>query len=267
MCGIAGMIWTDPQRVGDAEPLEEALAAIWRRGPDGQGTLIRPGITAGMRRLAIIDLEGGQQPIFNETGDVGVLFNGEIYNFRELRKRCEARGHVFRTRSDTEVLVHLYEDQGPDFVSLLNGMFAFVIWDGPARRALLARDRFGIKPLHIARTHNGLAFASEVKALAAAKWVSREINRDTLSAYMRFGWVPDQGAGPPDRRRGRASTGRGRAGGTVSQRLHRLVSAGPRGPSPSYRLPCHMVAFRERDHRFPVGIARKKNRPSGGDRC
>jgi asparagine synthase (glutamine-hydrolysing) len=192
MCGIAGMIWNDPQRVGDAEPLEEALAAIWRRGPDGQGTLRAPGITAGMRRLAIIDLEGGQQPIFNETGDVGVLFNGEIYNFRELRKQCEARGHVFRTRSDTEVLVHLYEDHGPDFVSVLNGMFAFVIWDAPARRAVLARDRFGIKPLHIARTPDGLAFASEVKALAAAKWVAREINRDTLSAYMRFGWVPDQ---------------------------------------------------------------------------
>jgi len=192
MCGIAGMIWHDPERVGDAEPLEEALAAIWRRGPDGQGVLLRPGITAGMRRLAIIDLAGGQQPIFNETGEVGVLFNGEIYNFRELRRQCEAKGHVFSTRSDTEVLVHLYEDRGPDFVSLLNGMFAFVIWDEPRRLALLARDRFGIKPLHLAQAREGLAFASEIKAMAAARWLTPQMNHATLSAYMRFGWVPDK---------------------------------------------------------------------------
>jgi asparagine synthase (glutamine-hydrolysing) len=191
VCGIVGMIWTDPGRVEDREVVRRSLAAIRHRGPDGEGTLITPGFAGGMRRLAIIDLATGDQPIFNETGDLGVLFNGEIYNYRELRRLAESRGHRFRTESDTEVLVHLMEEFGPAFVSRLDGMFAFAIWDAPRRRCLLGRDRFGVKPLHLAWTKAGLAFASETKALAAAGWIRPELERSSLGSYMRFGWVPD----------------------------------------------------------------------------
>jgi asparagine synthase (glutamine-hydrolysing) len=144
-----------------------------------------------MRRLAIIDLAGGDQPIFNETGDVGVLFNGEIYNFRELRRELEAKGHRFRTHGDTEVLVHLYEEHGAAFLGRLDGMFAFAIWDAKRRRALLARDRFGVKPLYLARTKAGLAFASETKAMAAAGWIHPDIDRRALAEYFRFAWIPE----------------------------------------------------------------------------
>jgi asparagine synthase (glutamine-hydrolysing) len=191
MCGIVGIVWADPNRLGGAESLRDGLDAIVHRGPDGEGLLVQPGICAGMRRLSIIDIEGGQQPIFNETGTVGVLFNGEIYNFVELRRELVARGHTFRTRSDTEVIVHMYEEFGSSFVERLDGMFAFVVWDAAEKRAFLARDRFGIKPLHLVTTREGLAFASEIKALVAAGWVEPRLERSTLPAYVRFGWVPD----------------------------------------------------------------------------
>jgi asparagine synthase (glutamine-hydrolysing) len=192
VCGIAGIVWADPLRAEGPEPVRRALRAIAHRGPDGEGVLAQPGISAGMRRLSIIDIEGGQQPIFNETGGVAVLYNGEIYNFIELRRDLEARGHRFKTRSDTEVIVHSYEEYGPSFVERLDGMFAFVVWDATHKRALFGRDRFGIKPLHLASTRHGLAFASEIKAMVAAGWIEPQLNRAAVPSYVRLGWVPDQ---------------------------------------------------------------------------
>lgn len=191
MCGIAGIVFRDGACVELDGRLGQALDAIQHRGPDGVGTLLRPGISAGMRRLAIVDLAGGDQPIFNEDGTVGVLFNGEIYNHRELRRELVARGHRFRTQSDTEVLVHLYEDEGPAFVSRLDGMFAFCVWDAKTKTALLARDRFGIKPLHLHRAAKGLAFGSEIKALVSGGWLEPQANLNALPSYLAFGWVPE----------------------------------------------------------------------------
>ncbi|MEQ1862046.1 MAG: asparagine synthase (glutamine-hydrolyzing) [Chthoniobacteraceae bacterium] len=184
MCGIAGFI--DP-----ALPQEEArawldrmLALIVHRGPDGSGTHVATPLAIGMRRLSIIDLEGGAQPIWNEDKTIGVVFNGEIYNYRELTAELQAAGHVFRTRSDTEVLVHLYEEHGDALFSKLRGMFAFALLDTRRRRVLLARDHFGQKPLYLTRDAGGrFAFASELKSLLALPWVDRELDGDALGVY------------------------------------------------------------------------------------
>src|SRR5262249_38766485 len=138
------------------------------RGPDGQGFRLAPGVALGIQRLAIIDLATGDQPITNEDDSVVVICNGEIYNHVELRAVLEARGHRFRTRSDVEVIVHLYEEDGVEAVQRLRGMFAFALWDASRRRLWLARDRLGIKPLHYAVTPGGIYFASEQKAILAA---------------------------------------------------------------------------------------------------
>ena len=163
MCGIAGF-WSEDERVAAALP--RALAALVHRGPDDEGCLRSAPVALGMRRLSIVDIEGGRQPIANEDGSVAVVGNGEIYDFVELRRELEGRGHRFRTRSDVEVIVHLYEEEGPELCARLGGMFAFALWDARRRRLLLARDRFGKKPLYWARTPDGgLAFASELKGL------------------------------------------------------------------------------------------------------
>lgn len=192
MCGIVGVVWADPSREGDRGPLEAGLTSITHRGPDDAGAWVTPGFTAGMRRLSIIDIAGGHQPVFNESGTVGVVFNGEIYNFKQLRRRCEALGHSFATDSDTEVLVHLYEELGSDLVRELDGMFAFAIWDSRNRRALIARDRFGVKPLHLHRSSEGLAFASELKALAAAGWLEPTLDSSAIAQYLHYGYVPER---------------------------------------------------------------------------
>ena len=155
------------------------LQTIVHRGPDGEGRLDRPGLALGMRRLAIIDLAGGDQPIFNEDGSVAVVFNGEIYNFRELRADLERRGHRFATRSDTEVLVHGYEQWGDEMLHRLVGMFAFALWDENRRRLLVARDRFGKKPLYYSHRGGEVVFGSEIKALLAQ--VSPRISTTPLS--------------------------------------------------------------------------------------
>src|SRR5688572_10571596 len=149
MCGIAGFAGRSSDR-GASMELRAMCDAIVHRGPDEAGYLLRPqfGLALGMRRLSIIDLAGGSQPIANEDASLQVVFNGEIYNFRELRRDLERRGHRFTTHSDTEVLVHLYEERGDALVDLLRGMFAFAIWDERRHRLLLARDRLGIKPLY-----------------------------------------------------------------------------------------------------------------------
>ena len=151
-------------------------SAIVHRGPDDEGVYLGDGVALGMRRLSIIDLEGGHQPIANEDGSVWIVFNGEIYNYRELRRELERRGHVFQTDSDTETIVHLYEDDGARCVERLRGMFAFAIWDERRRQLLLARDRLGIKPLYYAERDNELVFASELKPILQLARVPRAID-------------------------------------------------------------------------------------------
>jgi asparagine synthase (glutamine-hydrolysing) len=160
------------------------------RGPDAQGFHEADGIAFGVRRLSIIDVPGGKQPITNEDGTVIVVFNGEIYNHRSLRNRLEGQGHIFRTNSDTEVLVHLYEEYGDSLSQLLQGMFAFSLWDVKRNRLLLVRDRLGIKPLYYAITRDGLVFASEAKALFQNHAIKPEINPDAFDSYLSLRYVP-----------------------------------------------------------------------------
>jgi asparagine synthase (glutamine-hydrolysing) len=164
---------------------------IRHRGPDDEGHFVAPGVALGMRRLSIIDVAGGHQPIENEDGSVVVVFNGEIYNHRELHARLHAAGHRFATCSDTEVLVHLYEEHGDRMVHALRGMFGFAIWDARRQRLLLARDRVGIKPLYYWETSDGVAFASELRALLALGAVPRQVDRAAVGQYLAFGYVPD----------------------------------------------------------------------------
>src|SRR5687768_15834231 len=148
MCGISGIIYFDAHRPVEAYRLHQMADALAHRGPDAEGFWIRAGIGLAHRRLSIIDLENGDQPIANEDGSIQVVFNGEIYNYQELRQGLVQKGHRFRTESDTEVLVHLYEEAGEDLVQRLRGMFAFGLWDDRRQRLLLARDRIGLKPLY-----------------------------------------------------------------------------------------------------------------------
>jgi asparagine synthase (glutamine-hydrolysing) len=164
--------------------------SIAHRGPDAEGFLNEPGLGLVHRRLSIIDLSGGSQPLGNEDGSVQVVFNGEIYNFQEVRRGLEARGHRFRTNSDTEILVHLYEDEGERLVERLRGMFTFALWDRPNRRLLLARDRLGIKPLYVFRDAEKLLFGSELKAILAYPGIGREVDVEALEDYFAFGMVP-----------------------------------------------------------------------------
>jgi asparagine synthase (glutamine-hydrolysing) len=189
VCGIAG--FTADTLIGHrADAVIRAMCdALRHRGPDDEG-YHTGGAVLGARRLSIIDLAGGHQPIPNEDGTVWVVQNGEIYNFPELRAEAARRGHRFRTRSDTEVLVHLYEDHGPDLVDRLEGMFAFAVWDARLRRLVLARDRMGKKPLHYARPRGGLVFASELKALLRHPGVTPALSAAALARYLAFDYVP-----------------------------------------------------------------------------
>jgi asparagine synthase (glutamine-hydrolysing) len=163
---------------------------IRHRGPDDHGMHIEPRVGLGMRRLSIIDLAEGHQPMYNEDGTVAIVFNGEIYNYQQLRRELLARGHRLRTHSDTETIAHLYEDFGADCVKHLRGMFAFALWDQSRRRLLLARDRFGIKPLYVAASDSQLAFASELKALFDAGSVEANLDWRAIEAYFRLGYIP-----------------------------------------------------------------------------
>src|SRR5213079_1020062 len=165
MCGIAGVVPLNGGAAADGAQLAAMCATIVHRGPDDEGCDIREGISLGMRRLSIIDVAGGHQPIYNEDRTIRVVFNGEIYNFAELRAELIARGHRFRTQSDTEVIVHAYEQWGERAVERFRGMFAYALWDEPNRRLLLVRDRIGVKPLYYAVTASGVSFGSEMKAV------------------------------------------------------------------------------------------------------
>lgn len=192
MCGIAGVAHADPARPV-AEPLLRAMCAVMRhRGPDDEGVLSAPGVGLGMRRLSIIDLAGGRQPIANEDGSIHVVLNGEIYNYQELRPGLEAKGHVFKTHSDTEVIVHLYEEHGDACVESLRGMFAFALWDAKRQRLLAARDRLGKKPLHYAVLRDRLLFASEMKSILVDPAVPREVDPVALDQYLTFEYVPGE---------------------------------------------------------------------------
>lgn len=192
MCGISGFSSANPAL--SLEALNQSLSAIRHRGPDGQGVFQQGQVCMGMRRLAIIDVEGGHQPIYNEDRSLAVVFNGEIYNYRELMTGLKARGHHFETESDTEVLVHLYEEKGPGMLEDLRGMFAFSIYDSRDQSLFIARDRFGKKPLYYTRpATGGLLYASELKALrplaraAAEKW---QINEQAIYDYLSLGVIP-----------------------------------------------------------------------------
>jgi asparagine synthase (glutamine-hydrolysing) len=190
MCGIAGFIEQDlAERDSDGQ-LRRMLARITHRGPDGEGVHAENGFAMGMRRLSIIDLEGGGQPIWNEDQTVGVVFNGEIYNYLEIRRDLETRGHSFRTSSDTEVLVHLYEECGETMLSRLRGMFAFAILDRARRSILVARDHFGQKPLYYTSAPGRFAFASEMKSLFAVPWVRRELSDVAFLDYASWLSLP-----------------------------------------------------------------------------
>lgn len=188
MCGIAGVV--DQRRRPDSRGLDAMLKTMRHRGPDDEGTFVEGPVAMGMRRLSIIDLGGGHQPIANEDRSVWVVFNGEIYNFVELRAELVQRGHVFATQSDTEVLVHLYEEHGDSFATRLNGMFAFAIWDTERRRLLVARDQMGIKPLYWSWRDGRLSFASELKCLLAGSEDSYALDRDAIAAYLHLGYIP-----------------------------------------------------------------------------
>ena len=195
MCGITGFVDLQHRLAPDeaAATLERMCRVIAHRGPDDQGTMqTDDGAHLGMRRLSIIDLAGGHQPISNEDGTVSIVFNGEIYNYRELQPELEARGHHFQTHSDTEVIVHSYEEFGPDCVAKLRGMFAFAIWDAKKQSLFIARDRVGKKPLYYTLTPEGaLIFGSELKSLLQHPSVRREVNPRAIDAYLTWGYVPD----------------------------------------------------------------------------
>ena len=190
MCGICGICVPDGAPPPDREALRGATGVMAHRGPDADGLWLQGNVGLGHRRLSIIDLAGGDQPMYNEDGSVVVVFNGEIYNYLELRPGLEERGHRLATVSDTEVIAHLYEEMGPDCLEPLNGMFAIALWDVKERRLLLARDRMGEKPLYYHLAGGTLVFASELKALLRFPQVKAEVDPQALDDYLAYGYVP-----------------------------------------------------------------------------
>jgi asparagine synthase (glutamine-hydrolysing) len=202
MCGICGEVRRSGARPGALSAMARAIA---HRGPDDEGFHVSGPVGLANRRLSIIDVDGGHQPIANEAGDVHVVLNGEIYNHQALRDELKGRGHRFSTASDTEVIVHLYEERGDDCVSALDGMFAFALWDERRQRLLLARDPLGQKPLYWARTAEGLVFASEIKSILASGDVTASLNAEALHHYLSLRFIP-----PPD---------------TMFEGIHKLAAA------------------------------------------
>lgn len=191
MCGIAGFARAGGCRPGDELLLNRMCDSIRHRGPDDDGRQIIGEAALGMRRLSIIDVAGGQQPISNETGDITVVYNGEIYNYHELRARLLKAGHQLSTRSDTETLVHLYEDDGDRLVDSLRGMYGFAIWDAHRQRLVLARDRLGIKPLYYWERADGISFASELRSFLVDPAFEPRLNEEAIALFLTFGYVPD----------------------------------------------------------------------------
>jgi asparagine synthase (glutamine-hydrolysing) len=191
MCGICGIFNRERTFGVDRDTLRRMNQRIVHRGPDDEGLFVESNVGLAMRRLSIIDVKTGHQPIANEDESVWIVYNGELYNHLELRKDLEARGHRYRTKSDTETVVHLYEEHGRDCVKYLRGMYAFAIWDRGSRRLLIARDRLGIKPLYYQFDGNRLLFGSEIKTILADPGVKPEFNRGTLAEYLAFGYIAE----------------------------------------------------------------------------
>ncbi len=189
MCGIVGVVKLNPRETVDEARLARMRDVLRHRGPDGEGLWIAGPVGLGMRRLAIVDVVGGRQPMANEDGTVWIVFNGEIYNHAELRPGLEQRGHRYRTRSDTETILHLYEEEGERCVERLQGMFAFALWDRKRGRLLLARDRLGIKPLYYAWSDHELVFASEIKAILAGGSIRPALNEAIIPEFLATGFV------------------------------------------------------------------------------
>jgi asparagine synthase (glutamine-hydrolysing) len=199
MCGIAGFVESSavaaPLRMDTSRALVHRMCEVIRhRGPDDEGAWVDEGVALGMRRLSIIDLSSGQQPIHNEDRTVWIVFNGEIYNFKELRHDLEGTGHHFYTSSDTEAIVHAYERWGAAAISRLRGMFGLAIWDTRSRTLLVARDRIGIKPMHYAEVNGRFYFGSEIKSLLQAPDLPRDLDMDALDHYLSFLYTPRDGS-------------------------------------------------------------------------
>ncbi|MFQ5788421.1 MAG: asparagine synthase (glutamine-hydrolyzing), partial [Thermodesulfobacteriota bacterium] len=192
MCGICGKIFFEKGVSVDPKVLRIMTDALNHRGPDDEGMYISQQVGLGHKRLSIIDLNVGKQPISNENGTVWVVYNGEIYNYKELRVSLLSEGHIFKTETDTEVIVHLYEKYGEECVSRLRGMFSFALWDERAQFLLLARDRVGIKPLYYSLTRNSLVFASEIKAILADPSVKSEVNIPVIDRFLTYFYTPGQ---------------------------------------------------------------------------
>src|SRR5579864_2951521 len=190
MCGICGIVNFDPTDFVDPAVVQSMSEVVSHRGPDDDGFFVEGRVGLGFRRLSIIDLSGGRQPIFNEDGSAAIIFNGEIYNYRDLAAELATAGHTFKTRSDTETILHAYEEYGEDCVHHLRGMFVFAIWDRRKRRLLLARDRLGVKPVYYYRSNRFFAFASEIKALLEIPSVPREVDAESLDLYLSLRYVP-----------------------------------------------------------------------------
>jgi asparagine synthase (glutamine-hydrolysing) len=190
MCGICGLYEYTREKPADHGLLDDMLRVLHHRGPDDEGVHLDNNVAIGMRRLSIIDLAGGKQPIFNEDNSIAIVFNGEIYNYQELAGQLQKRGHTLKTASDTEVIVHLYEDYGQDCVHHLRGMFAFAIWDGRRRQLFIARDRLGIKPLYYAQVGKSLVFGSEIKSILQHPQVQARLDIGSLSHYLSLKYVP-----------------------------------------------------------------------------
>jgi len=190
MCGIAGVVTFHNSPPISENLLRAMVNTLYHRGPDEAGMAIHGAAALGMRRLSIIDLSGGSQPIYNEDKSIWTVFNGEIYNFPELRKELIGKGHIFKTNTDTEVIVHSYEEYGVDFPKYLNGMFAIALHDTKKNKFLLVRDQIGIKPLYYSFSNNRIVFGSEIKALLESKLVTKELNMDALGEFLSWEYVP-----------------------------------------------------------------------------
>jgi len=190
MCGIAGIMYRDGRTPSESE-LKQMTDIIFHRGPNDAGFYTDPGIGLGFRRLSIIDLAEGHQPLCNEDETVWIVFNGEIYNYKALRSMLQEKGHVFRTHSDTEVIVHLYEEYGEACVNHMRGMFGFVIWDRNKRQLFGARDHFGIKPFYYYRDGERFVFGSEIKSILQAEGISRQVDTESMLNYLTFQYVPE----------------------------------------------------------------------------
>src|SRR5262245_57914026 len=189
MCGIAALVARDGARPIPLADLQPMVATLVHRGPDEDGAVIQPGVALGMRRLSIIDVVHGHQPFANEDGAIQAVANGEIFNFEAIRRDLSARGHVFHTRADIEVIPHAYEEYGPSFVTRLHGQFAIALWDARTRTLLAARDRAGEKPLYYAETPDGLVLGSEIKALLQAPGIDRDLDLVSLDQFLTYEYV------------------------------------------------------------------------------